>query len=92
MDKRFLTQSECLDYSDLFICPASACLSDTRNYFPCHDGKYCILRGLVCDGYAQCEDESGKKISSTSYLAASIYVLIALFNHQFAIYSIPSHA
>ena len=57
--------------SDRIYCPASACQIGSDNFqpsysklFPCHDGKYCILQGLVCDGYAQCEDESGKGASS----------------------------
>ena len=29
-------------------------------FFRCEDGKYCIFENLVCDGYTQCEDESGK--------------------------------
>ena len=49
---------ECRDYSDVFVCPAHACEQDAR-FFPCEDGKYCIIKNLVCDGYAQCEDESG---------------------------------
>ena len=52
------------DTSDAFICPASAC-SNYSKWFPCRDGKYCIWTGLVCDGHAQCEDESGKETSST---------------------------
>ena len=47
------------DNSDKFICPASACQGD-KYHFACSDGKYCIRKHLVCDGYAQCKDESGK--------------------------------
>ena len=50
---------ECVDNSDVFVCPATACKNDAE-FFPCDDGKYCIFESLVCDGYAQCEDESGK--------------------------------
>ena len=49
---------ECIDRSDVFICPAEACQNDAR-YFPCQDGQYCIFENLVCDGYPQCEDGSG---------------------------------
>ena len=56
--------SECsYDKSDHFICPASAC-HGSPSRFPCSDGKYCIMKSLVCDGYAQCEDESGNSQSS----------------------------
>ena len=61
--------SDCdLDKSDQFICPASSCNSSII-YFPCSDGKYCIRKELVCDGYAQCEDESGIIISSMTSAA-----------------------
>ena len=51
--------NECIfDESDVFVCPASACQRD-KMFFACSDGKYCIKKDLVCDGYAQCEDESG---------------------------------
>ena len=61
--------AQCIaDFSDTILCPASECQigSDniSHNLFPCRDGKYCIWHGLVCDGHAQCEDESGKEISS----------------------------
>ena len=61
---------ECLDKSDVFVCPATACKNDTR-FFPCQDGNYCILMHLVCDGYAQCEDESGIYVSSLDYFTSS---------------------
>ena len=48
-----------MDRSDVFVCPANKCKDDTR-FFACQDGKYCIMKSLACDGYAQCEDESGK--------------------------------
>ena len=61
------------DTSDLFVCPASACQIGSDHYqarysewFPCRNGKYCIWKGLVCDGHAQCEDKSGKDTSSIS--------------------------
>ena len=53
---------ERFDHTDKFICPASAC-HEQSNYFPCSDGKYCIGRSLVCDGYSQCEDGSGNSLS-----------------------------
>ena len=51
--------SECGDRSDTFLCPASACQNKSQ-FFPCHDNKYCVMAHLVCDGYAQCQDESGR--------------------------------
>ena len=59
--------SECKDNSDELVCPASACHGND-NYFSCSDGKYCIWKYLVCDGYAQCEDKSGNFHSSTLHL------------------------
>ena len=53
---------ECPDLSDSFVCPASKCKDDDR-FFACHDGKYCIAKKLTCDGYAQCEDQSGIRSS-----------------------------
>ena len=50
--------SECRDKSDDFDCTDSTCRGN-EGYFPCSDGKYCIWKALVCDGYTQCEDESG---------------------------------
>ena len=50
---------ECPDHSDVFVCLDRACKRDSK-YFQCKDGKYCIYENLVCDGYAQCEDASGK--------------------------------
>ena len=69
-------KTECRrDFSDNFICPASACQIGSNNFqpkyselFPCQDGKYCIWQGLVCDGYAQCEDESGKEASCIAHI------------------------
>ena len=55
---------ECPDHSDVFVCLDRACNRDSK-YFQCKDGKYCIFAILVCDGYAQCEDESGKQLSVT---------------------------
>lgn len=55
---------ECYDGSDVFVCPTEACENHTQ-FFQCKDGKYCIFAILVCDGYAQCEDESGKQLSVT---------------------------
>ena len=52
--------AECPGYPDVFVCPAKACENDTI-FFQCKDRKYCIVVSLVCDGYAQCEDGSGKK-------------------------------
>ena len=54
--------SECFDYSDKFVCPASDCHNDGRS-FACRDGKYCIFQDLICDGYPQCEDWSGNSHS-----------------------------
>ena len=56
--------SECsYDKSDQFVCPASAC-QGSPYFFPCSDGKYCIMKNLACDGYDQCEDKSGNFQSS----------------------------
>ena len=54
------------DRSDRFICPASACQGRLGSdyFFPCSDQKYCIHKHLVCDGYPQCEDESGTCLQS----------------------------
>ena len=52
-------EPECVDMSDLFLCAAKECNHDP-GLFLCQDEKYCIQKSLVCDGYAQCEDESGK--------------------------------
>ena len=49
---------ECIDRSDVFVCPAKTCENDTR-FFQCKDRRYCIYQNLVCDGYSQCEDGSG---------------------------------
>ena len=57
---------ECIDRSDMFVCPAKACKYDPI-FFPCQDGKYCILDNLVCDGYTQCEDGSGR-IQALKYI------------------------
>ena len=57
---------ECADGSDVFVCPAEACKNDTR-FFPCQDGKYCIHKNLLCDGYTQCEDGSGR-IQALKYI------------------------
>ena len=54
---------ECPDFSDFFVCQANICKRDIR-FFTCQDKKYCIMKYLVCDGYAQCEDESGNLLFS----------------------------
>ena len=55
-------EPECLERSDEIFCPASLCKLDEDYLFPCHDGKFCIHKSLVCDGHAQCEDKSGKSL------------------------------
>lgn len=51
-------EPECVDKSDVFLCSAKDC-NHEPGFFLCKDEKYCIKKSLVCDGYAQCEDESG---------------------------------
>ena len=55
--------TECPDLSDLFVCQPDICKQDAR-FFTCNDEKYGIMKYLVCDGYAQCEDESGNLLFS----------------------------
>ena len=65
--------SECFDHSDKFICPASACSNETEKAFLCRDGKYCIDVMLMCDGYVQCEDESGISNQTISHAVSTRY-------------------
>ena len=66
---------ECFHKSDTFICPASAC-NGIPSFFPCSDGKYCIWRHLVCDGYSQCEDGSGNSFSISFSTGSPGYMVL----------------
>ena len=57
------------------MCQANICKKDTR-FFTCQDEKYCIRKYLVCDGYAQCEDESGNSYSLINNNNSTSYAII----------------
>ena len=73
--------SECFDKSDLIECSMAEC-QISHKVFTCSDKKYCIPKYLVCDGYAQCEDESGIFISRLFQSYEFTFRMASVFNEK----------